>query len=149
MDKRVKIAILGAAAAGTGVLSYLAYKHFFCARTMQLQVEEAHVAWITEMATKHTDGDIEKAMHLLLAHCIAVRTDTAATEKIFKEIRCNSCGGRKNKTSFQVTLTAAERSYLNAMVVTHSVRDGLDKAVRVIFEYAINDADLATIFPSA
>lgn len=149
-DRRIVYAIAGTAAVGAGaaLVYYIYTKQNQAAMglmDLNLKVEEKHVTWLEGIASKYTGGDIVKALHNMIDNCQAVSTDSKLAEMIFEKIRCNSCG-KKKKVNFSAKLTGDQVAFIENAVEKYDITGGKEKALRVMFEYAINDAEENIMF---
>jgi hypothetical protein len=53
---------------------------------------------------------------------------------------------QKDKITHDASIDARQSAYLKEMAIKHNLKDGKNKALRVIIEFAMTDGDLADIF---
>lgn len=145
LDRRA-VLIASSAVVGAG-LAYYVYKTTSRKRvvTLALQVESTHVTWVQEMATKYS-MDATAVVKQLVQYCETASLDGAA-ETIFNEKRCNTCGA-KDKVDMSVSITGGQLQFIDNMTAKYAITKGRDKALRVMFEFAMNDVEDSTIFAS-
>lgn len=151
MDQRTKLILLSMIAAGAGAtaIAYMLYvrRQNSTRRTHEVNIEKIHKDWISKMAQTYTGGDTDKVANLLIDYCIeATKDDDEASVNIFKRLRCSTCGNKKNKVEYTVSLAEWQYNYLENMIALYKVKGGLDKMIRIMFEYGMRDADLDIIF---
>ncbi|CDF36273.1 unnamed protein product [Chondrus crispus] len=149
LDKRVTIALIGTASVcGAGLAYYLYNRHFHSSEEsieIELNLESAQLEWLGTVSDKYTDGDVAIAMKKVVDHCQVASEDPKAAETIFKKVRCNSCG-KKEKLPFTVSLLQKQVDFLGDAAKKYEITAGNDKCMRVMLEYAINDAQESSIF---
>lgn len=150
LDKRLAYALSGLAAVGAGAgLAYYLYKTQCQAATgiveAEFVVEETHLTWLDGIAAKHTNGDVERALHALIDHCKTTSEKDDGAETIFKKVRCNSCE-KKKKVTFKAKLTPEHIAFINEAKDKYEIAAGPDKTLRVMLEYAINDTEEGVMF---
>lgn len=101
-----------------------------------------HIAWLSEKASEYCSGDRDAALKVLLDFAITQGDESI----IFETVRCNTCGGKKDKALHKATIDISHDAYLAAMATNHNLKDGKSKAVRVVVEYAMTDGDVKEIF---
>lgn len=148
-DKRVTYLLAGTAAVGASALAYYFYtkenKDAMDAIQQDVNLDEIHVTWLEGIAVKYTNGDKVEALHKMLNNCITLSVDSDRDEAIFQKIRCKTCG-QKNKVSFRTNLTPDQVAFISASAEKHDITGGKDKALRIMFEYSMNDADEGVMF---
>lgn len=153
MDKRMTLALAGAAALGGAGLGYYLYKKNCESSSesgsesiaVEVKLEQEHITWLDGIAAKYTSGDSVKALHKVVDHCMAASTDEKVAEIIFKEIRCNTCG-KKAKVDYTAQLSREHVSFIDDAVAKYEISAGKDKCLRVMFEYVINDTVESSVF---
>lgn len=154
LDPRTRTIVLSVAAAGAGcTLAYLLYRKRRGAAppataTVRLSatIEKLHAEWLSLMTEKYTAGDQDVALAKLIAHCERVhKSGAGAADTIFKEVRCNSCDG-KDKVDVSYMVLVAQLDFVGNMMQLYNIDAGIGKALRIIFEYAINDVEAGVIF---
>ena len=105
------------------------------------QIESKHVALIEKMVGEYKIPSNDKAYRVAVQYAIS----DGNTNDIFKQKRCNTCGGRKKKVKVQIELYDKQPLYLESMKTTFGMKS-VDKALRCVLEYAETDGDRATIF---
>lgn len=108
-------------------------------------LEKKHIDWIAAKAKEFCGGSTDKAVQVLLDY--AMTDGSEAT--IFETVRCNTCGGKKDKGDHTATIKVSQEAYLTAMAGKHNLKDGTQKALRVVVEYAMTDGDETSIFTTA
>lgn len=156
MDQKTKTIVMGMAAAGSScAVACLLYKQYQKANTpvtkegealLKVEVEQAHKAWLQEMADKYTSGDTNIALQLLIQHCVLASGDSKARDNIFKKIRCNSCANGVAKIGIQPIVLSPQKGFLEDAVSQFKIDGGIAKAVRIIFDYGMDGVDTSTIF---
>lgn len=149
IDKRVALAVVGAAAVGAGAgLAYYVYKKRCQADSgvvgLEVKVEQTHATWLDDIAAKYTSGDSVKALHMLVEHCKTASSDDTVAETIFEKVRCKSCG-KKEKVAFTATLSKDHVAFINSALEKYEL-SGQDKTLRVMFEYVINETQESAVF---
>lgn len=151
MDNRVKIA-LGVAAVGAGLgIAYYVYKKRSQNGTdnieLELLIEQAHVEWLEDKATRHTNGDTDEALSKVIEHCKIASTDEDKARSVFKKVRCFSCG-QKLKILFRGRLSREHVSFIESACAKYELSGGQDKTLRIMMEYAMRDAEESVVFGS-
>lgn len=108
-------------------------------------LEKKHIDWLASKAKESCDGKVSKAVQILLDYAMADGDEAT----IFEKVRCNTCGGKKDKADHNANILLSQRNYLTSMAAKHNLKDGNSKALRVIVEYAMTDGDAADIFTDA
>jgi hypothetical protein len=98
-------------------------------------IEKKHIAWVASMAAAYTSGDCDCAVRVLLDYVAADGPEQA----IFEHVRCNTCGGKKDKEECTYTVTASHVRLLDGMVAKHRLEKGVSKALRCIVEFAMSE----------
>jgi hypothetical protein len=149
MDRRAWIA-LGTTAAVAGC-TYAVYRYLLKKReeeesqlVLTAIVEKVHVEFLEEAASKHTDGDTDKALVILIDYVML----GAKEEDVFESVRCVTCGA-KDKTKISCTVSEAHERFLTSMAEKHALKNGKDKALRIIFDYAMADDAAKSIYGSS
>lgn len=157
MDKQTKLILLSMIAAGAGGIAIYMYKNRetkLNANAIKIQIEKIHTEWLSTMADKYTSGDFDKVLQLLINHCISTsknENEYKTADKIFKEIRCTTCGGNKQKMDISVMVPTEDQLYITDEINSkYEIEGGIDKVIRVMCDYAINDesVDVNAIFSS-
>lgn len=141
---------LGVAAIGAGLgIAYYAYKKHSQNGTdgieVELLVEQAHVEWLEEVATKYVNGDTGDTLRKVIEHCKIVSTDEDKAQVIFNKVRCFSCG-KKRKVLFSSKLSQEHISFIESAFARYKISGGQDKALRIMIEYAMRDAEESEVF---
>eukprot|EP00737_Agarophyton_chilense_P002796 gb/GEZJ01003214.1/.p1 GENE.gb/GEZJ01003214.1/~~gb/GEZJ01003214.1/.p1 ORF type:complete len:204 (+),score=35.30 gb/GEZJ01003214.1/:34-612(+) len=148
-DKRIAFAAAGITAAGVGfATAYYLYRSenaSSCLIILPIRLEKYHEQYLQQVAEKYTRGDQQKALQTIVQHCMNATSDDTVDERIFKTVRCNSCG-KKEKVAFQAMLPKTQAQFITTMVAKHDIGGGDEKVVRILFEYCINDVENALIF---
>lgn len=148
VSKKVTYALLATAAAvgaGYGVVYYMKKKSVVVAETrVSVELEKSHISWLEEQAKTYTNGDISKAIQQVIAYCVKTCESTAGANNVFKEIRCNSCGD-KDKAALSTVFLEDHVNFSTEAMKTHDV-ESFDKVIRIMFEYVINDVNVAVVF---
>lgn len=151
MDKRAKIAI-AAVTVGAGVgVAYYIYKtrKEGSSGDLSIELDETHITWLSEVASKYAEGDPVKALQMLIDHCITASADEKTAGVIFKDIRCNTCGdGAKTKVPFVAKLLPAHIAFIDSCIDKYGIKGGQGKTVRIMCEYAKADAEESSVFSS-
>lgn len=141
---------VGVTAAAIGIGAYVVYRYQEKVEQGNKQVllkvtlEKKHVQFIEDMAAQHTGGDSDAVMRALLDHAML----DAAESTVFGKVRCNTCGGKKDKTSSEWQVLAKHDEFLSSMSIKHKLKDSKHKALRCICEFAMSEVDPSEIFRS-
>lgn len=107
-------------------------------------IEKKHIAFLEEKAQEYCNSDSDAALKVLLDYA------RDGDEKlIFETVRCNTCGGKKDKEDYTASIDGSHAAYLEEMAGKHNLKDGTSKALRVIIEFAMQDGDVADIYTAA
>jgi hypothetical protein len=106
-------------------------------------IEKKHIEWLEKMAETYTSSDVDLAVRVLLDYAMTVGPEKA----IFEQVRCNTCGGKKNKDEVTYSVKSAQVAFIDRMVTKHELLKGQSKAVRCVAEFAMSeDSAVADIF---
>lgn len=148
VSKKVTYALLATAAAvgaGCGVVYYMKKRSGNGVETrIAVELEKSHISWIEEQAKTYTNGDMSKAIQQVIAHCVQKCGSTAGADEVFKQIRCNTCGG-KDKVALSTVFLEDHVKFSTEAMETYKV-ESFDKVIRIMFEYVINDVNTAVVF---
>lgn len=150
MDRRTKLLLGGLAATAAGcTLGYVMYKRAYGAVDgMSLDLEEAQIEWLQEMAMKHSSGDMDRTISVLFDHCVSECADPAKADKIFIQIPRKTCDSDKKKVAIIYNITGVQCVFLRGIVLTYEISDGISKTFRIMCDYGMNDANADDIFQS-
>jgi homoserine kinase len=148
MDRRAWIA-LGATAAAAGC-TYAAYHYLYQKRLTEESkvelvavIEQVHIDFLENIAANHTGGDVDRTLARILEHAMS----DADENELFEFVRCSTCGS-KDKKPITASIATRHERFLVSMAEKHALKKGKDKALRIVFDYAMTDGVADSIFGS-